>query len=188
MQATPAPQTAGIEAIHRGRILGIRQQDGGAAECALSQGAPFLVPGFSGPIPRCRGRDRAPARLRTGGDSRSQEFGFSPVARALPGVDWLCDATERGQAEGIVCRGGHGREGIRAVHLPCHVLRDYFYAADRHREWSKQPTYWGCLQLRVPRSCVSPSRFGSWSFIRRLQTRAPKRRSNAPTTFLSILN
>jgi len=45
MQATSAPQTAGIEAIHRGRIIGVRQK-GGAAECVLSQGAPVLVPAF----------------------------------------------------------------------------------------------------------------------------------------------
>src|SRR2546430_14108462 len=46
MQAAPAPQTAGIEAVHRGRIVGVRQKKG-AAECLLSQGAPVLCPLFS---------------------------------------------------------------------------------------------------------------------------------------------
>ena len=45
MQAAPTPQTASIEAIHRGRIVGVRQKEG-AAECVLSQGAPVLVPAF----------------------------------------------------------------------------------------------------------------------------------------------
>src|SRR5439155_20578888 len=45
MQAAPTPQTASIEAIHRGRIVGVRQKEG-AAECMLSQGAPVLVPAF----------------------------------------------------------------------------------------------------------------------------------------------
>jgi hypothetical protein len=37
--------------------------------------------------------------------------------------------------------------GIRAIHLPCHVLRDYFYLADRRREWRKQPTLYDVVRI-----------------------------------------
>jgi curved DNA-binding protein CbpA len=35
-----------------------------------------------------------------------------------------------------------GKLGIRAIHIPCRVIRDYFFAADRKRAWQyQQPLY-----------------------------------------------
>jgi hypothetical protein len=39
------------------------------------------------------------------------------------------------------------RLGIRAIHIPCPVLRDYFYVADRQRDWNKQPTLYEVLRV-----------------------------------------
>ncbi|MGH9354450.1 MAG: hypothetical protein ACRD2G_20155, partial [Terriglobia bacterium] len=39
------------------------------------------------------------------------------------------------------------RLGIRAIHLPCPVLRDYFYVGDRQREWGAQPTLYEVVRM-----------------------------------------
>jgi hypothetical protein len=48
----------------------------------------------------------------------------------------------------------HGCLGISALHFPCEVLRDYFYAADRRLPWEKQKNLYDIL--RIPRS-ASPA-------------------------------
>ena len=39
-----------------------------------------------------------------------------------------------------------GRLGISALHLPCEVLRNYFYVADRRLPWEKQKTFYDILR------------------------------------------
>jgi len=45
MGPAPAQKAQAIGGIHRGCIVGIRQENSGTAECVLGQGAPILVPG-----------------------------------------------------------------------------------------------------------------------------------------------
>lgn len=44
--------------------------------------------------------------------------------------------------------------GISAIHLRCEVLRDYFYAGNRHRSWDRQPSFYELLRVD---SRVSPA-------------------------------
>jgi hypothetical protein len=37
--------------------------------------------------------------------------------------------------------------GIRAIHIPCTVIRDYFFAANRNSTWSRQPSFYYLLHL-----------------------------------------
>ena len=39
-----------------------------------------------------------------------------------------------------------GRFGISGVHLPCDVLRDYFYVTDRHQTWDRQARLYEILR------------------------------------------
>ena len=39
-----------------------------------------------------------------------------------------------------------GRLGISSVHLPCEVLRDYFYVPNRRQPWDRQPSLYDILQ------------------------------------------
>src|SRR5260370_15794855 len=41
------------------------------------------------------------------------------------------------------------RLGISAVHLPCEVLRDYFYVGHRLRPWDRQPSFYGLLRVNT---------------------------------------
>jgi len=47
-----------------------------------------------------------------------------------------------------------GRLGISAVHLPCEVLRDYFYVGNRRRPWDRQPSFYDLLRVNTS---VSPA-------------------------------
>jgi hypothetical protein len=146
MQASPEPQTAAGETIHRGRIVGVRQQDG-ATECTLSRGAPVLVPSFL-------------ARYLSSGDEIQFPLGSGQVeihVRKAPASRQLREIyqvpighvtqpkEDKRKELFVVAETIQHRLGIRAVHLPCQVLRDYFYVADRHREWNKQPTLYDVL-------------------------------------------
>jgi hypothetical protein len=42
-----------------------------------------------------------------------------------------------------------GQFGIDAVHIPCPVIRDYFFAVNRNAAWPNQPTFY--YLLRLPR-------------------------------------
>ena len=37
--------------------------------------------------------------------------------------------------------------GIRAIHIPCTVIRDYFFSANRNSTWSRQPSFYYLLHL-----------------------------------------
>jgi hypothetical protein len=43
----------------------------------------------------------------------------------------------------------NGQFGIGAIHIPCTVIRDYFFCGDRNTAWAKQPTFY--YLLRLPR-------------------------------------
>ena len=40
-----------------------------------------------------------------------------------------------------------GQLGINTIHIPCHVIRDYFFAANRKASWPSQPTFYYVLRL-----------------------------------------
>jgi hypothetical protein len=40
-----------------------------------------------------------------------------------------------------------GQLGINTVHIPCHVIRDYFFAANRGAPWSSKPSFYYLLHL-----------------------------------------
>ena len=148
MQISPASQTGGVEAIHRGCIIGIKQRESGVAECALSQGAPIFVPAFL-------------AQYLGPGDEIALPIGSGQVeihVRKVPShrgfreiyhvpIGYVTHPKEDKRKElFVVAEVVAGRLGIRAVHLPCHALRDYFYVADRHRSSNSQPTLYDVLE------------------------------------------
>jgi len=74
----------------------------------------------------------------------------------------------------------HGCLGISALHFPCEVLRDYFYAADRRLPWEKQKNLYDIL--RIPRS-ASPAELRLAFRLSELELRA----AGAPTRDFNIL-
>src|SRR5438552_10220126 len=149
MQATPAPETAGIEAIHRGRIIGVRQKES-AAECVLSQGAPVLVPAFlaaylgSGDeIELPLGSNQAGTEIhvrKNGAARRLRELYQAPIG-------YVTRPKEDKRKELFVVAEVLGSGlGIRAVHLPWHAPRDYFSVPDRPADSNDQSTLYEALR------------------------------------------
>src|SRR5215831_19624942 len=172
-------QPASIEAVHHGSIISVRPANSGTAECVLSKGAPVLVPAFlagylgSGDeIQVPFGPDRAGTEIhvrKNGASRRMRELYQAPIGYVTrPKEDKRKDlfVTAEVLVSGL---------GINAIHLPCHALRDYFYLADRQREWRKQPTLYDAV--RIPQS-AGPGELRLSFKIRRLELQ----KEGAPTT------
>jgi hypothetical protein len=139
-------QSVSIETIHRGCITQVGPARNGAAECILKQGAPVVVPAFvatylgSGDeieIPFVPDQAGTEIHVRKNGSSRRlRELYQAQIGCvAHPKEDKRGDAFVAAEVAG-------SRLGIRSIHLPCRVVRDYFYVADRQREWDKQGTFY----------------------------------------------
>src|SRR5579859_7469685 len=137
-------QPVSIEAVHRGCVTQVRPAGNGAAECILKQGAPVLVPALlaaylgSGDeieIPLVPNQAGIEIHVRKNASSRR----LRELYQAQIGC--VTQPKEDKHRELFVTAEVTGsRLGIRSIHLPCPVVRDYFYVADRQREWDKQET------------------------------------------------
>ncbi|HEX5481858.1 MAG TPA: hypothetical protein VFZ08_04455, partial [Terriglobia bacterium] len=154
MAASATAQSVPVEIIHHGWITNVRPVKDGAAECVLNQGAPVIVPAFlavylgSGDeieIPLGPNRAGVEIHVRKNAASRGiRELYQAPVG-------YITQPKENKRKELFVAAEVIGSGlGITTIYLPCHVLRDYFYLADRQREWGKQPTLYEIV--RMPQS------------------------------------
>ena len=70
--------------------------------------------------------------------------------------------------------------GILTVQFRCNVLRDYFYVADRHRGWDRQPSFYELLRVDPK---VSPTELRIAFKLRSLEVRT----SNGPSDHIRSL-
>lgn len=147
MGTIAAQQAQAIEGVHRGCIVGIGRESRGAVECALDQGAPVLLPGFMAryldagdeiQLPLSSGQVEIQVR-KASAPRRMRELYYVSIGNATQ------SKVDKRKELFVMAETIETRMGIRAVHIPCPVLRDYFYVADRHREWNKQPTLYKVL-------------------------------------------
>jgi hypothetical protein len=171
-------QAASIETTHRGCITHVRPASNGSAECVLKQGAPVAVPsllaaylgtGDEIEIPLAPDQPGIEIHVRKNASSRR----LRELYQAQIGC--VTQPKEDKHRELFVTAEVAGsRLGIRSIHLPCRVVRDYFYVADRQREWDKQPTLYDVV--RAPQH-VGPAELRLAFKIRQLELqkeRAPK--------------
>src|SRR5208282_3036825 len=62
-----------------------------------------------------------------------------------------------------------GRLGIGTIHLPCEVVRDYFYVATRHQAWERQANLYDTLRISAT---ASPAELRLAFNLRQLELRA----------------
>jgi hypothetical protein len=62
-----------------------------------------------------------------------------------------------------------GALGIKGIHLPAPAVRDYFYQADRRRQWAEPPTLYGLLRVAPS---ASPGDLRLAYKVRRLELQA----------------
>ncbi len=140
--ATQAP----TETVYGGMIVRVTPQGDGAV-CQLSRGAPLIV---SGVLARYLGAGDEIAAPLGGAEPVGTELYVRKTAgsRSLRDlyqapVGYVTQPREDKRKELFVTAEVRGsRLGIAAVHIPCPAVRDYFYTADRHRDWGTQrPLY-----------------------------------------------
>src|SRR5215469_10738681 len=151
MEPSSNPFTANIEAVHHGSITTVRLENSGTAQCVLSKGAPVLVSAFlaaylgSGDeIQVTLGPDQLGTEIHVRKNVASRfirELYEAPIGYVTrPKEDKRKElfVTAEVLASGL---------GIKAIHLPCHAVRDYFYLADRQHEWRNQPTLYEAVRM-----------------------------------------
>src|SRR6516162_3094736 len=147
MPASANPAT--IEAVHHGSITKVQPANDGTAECVLVKGAPIRVAAFlaaylgSGDeiqVPLGSNQVGTEIHVRKNAASRRiREIYQAPIG-------YVTQPKEDKRKELFVAAQVLGSGlGITAVHLPCHLLRDYFYVGDRQPELRKQPTLYEIL-------------------------------------------
>src|SRR5215469_1803522 len=156
MEPSSNASAANIEAVHHGSITTVRPRNSGKAECVLSKGAPVLVPAFlaayldSGDeIQVPLGPDQLGTEIhvrKNGASRRMRELYEAPI--------WYVTRPKEDKRKElfVVANMVGSRLGVATIHLPCHVLRDYFYVADRQHEWRKQPTLYEVLRMPLSAS------------------------------------
>ena len=78
--------------------------------------------------------------IRKPSSSKSDVYQVKVGYAALPKQDRRGEFFVRVQVVG-------GQLGINTVHIPCHVIRDYFFAANRSAPWSSKPSFYYLLHL-----------------------------------------
>ena len=78
---------------------------------------------------------------KTSTASRRQDVYQAPISYAAQPKP---DKRDRLYVRAEVLR---GQLGISSVHLPCEVLRDYFYVANRHQPWERQTTLYDTVRI-----------------------------------------
>ena len=152
MPASSKP--ANVKTVYHGSITSVRPTNTGAAECALTKGAPVLVPAFLAPYLGSGDEIQVPlGSNQVGPEIHVRKNVASRRLRELyqGQIGYVTQPKEDKRGELFVTAKITGSGlGIAAIHLPCDVLRDYFYVADRKGEWRKQPTLYDVV--RIPQS------------------------------------
>ena len=174
--ARPATQTLA-------RVLELKPQDSKLV-CTTAEGREFTLTRLVGANVRI-GDDVAVADSTGAATANTEVYIRKPSARgadvyqikagyaALPKQDKREESFVRVQVR-------DGQFGIDAVHIPCLVIRDYFFAVNRGVFWPKQPTFY--YLLRLPRDVT----FKELRLAYRLR-RFELQKENAPKTDLATL-
>jgi len=146
-----AVTSAPVETVYGGLIVRVTLQ-GDRTVCQLSQGAPVIVSSVLGrylgtgdeiAVP-LGGKEPAGTEIyvrKAAGSRRLCDLYQAPIGYVTqPKADKRKELFVAGEVR-------DSRLGITAIHMPCPVVRDYFYVADRHREWGQQPTLYDAVGM-----------------------------------------
>src|SRR5215467_10290092 len=151
MEGSVQPANGVAEAVRRG-VVSDAEAEGNNVACRFTDGGRILVSRFLaahvGPgdeIAFSLAIDSVGARTelyirKSASSRRSRDVYQAPISYAAqPKAD------KRGQLY-VRAEVSSGRLGIFSVHVPCEILRDYFYVANRHRPWERQTSLYDNLR------------------------------------------
>jgi len=146
-----AVTSAPVETVYGGLIVRVTPQ-GDRAVCQLSRGAPLIVSSVLGrylgtgdeiaaPL---GGEEPAGTEIyvrKAAGSRRLHDLYQAPIG-------YVTQPKEDKRRELFVAAEVRdSRLGITSICIPCPVVRDYFYVADRRREWGQQPALYDVVGM-----------------------------------------
>src|SRR5436309_9426605 len=172
------------ETIRRGRVVEIRPE-ADKVTCRFSNGGRVLVsnflaahirPGDEIDFPLAIDSAGAGTELyirKTSSSGRSRDLYQAPICYAAqPKADKRDNLYVRAEVSA-------GHLGICSIHLPCDVLRDCFYVANRGQSWECQPTLYEILRVTP---AVSLAELRLAFKLRHLELRAASASKREPST------
>ena len=100
---------------------------------------------------------------KTSSPTRSRDLYQAPICYATQ------PKTDRREHLYVRAAVSAGRLGIGTIHLPCEVVRDYFYVAARHQAWERQANLYDTLRISAT---ASPAELRLAFRLRELELRA----------------
>jgi curved DNA-binding protein CbpA len=152
MEVSVQPANGVAEAVRRG-VVSDTEAEGNNVAYRFTDGGSILVSNFLathiGPgdeidFPLAIDSACAGTELyvrKTSSSRRSRDLYQAPISYAAqPTAD---------KREQLYARAGvsKGRLGICSIHLPCEVVRNYFYVASRHQPWERQTSLYETLRI-----------------------------------------
>ena len=143
--------SAPVETVYGGSIVRVTLQ-GDRAVCQLNQGAPLIVSSVLGRYLGAGDEITAPLGgeepagteiyvRKAAGSLRLHDLYQAPIGYVTQ------PKADKRKELFVTAEVRHSRLGITAIYVPCPVVRDYFYVADRHREWGQQPTLYDVVGM-----------------------------------------
>jgi curved DNA-binding protein CbpA len=157
------------------RVVSEANRDGEKTVCHFNDGGGILLSNFLGALIRPGdeinfplANDSAAAGTeiyirKTSSSGRSRDLYQAPISYA---AQPKADKRERLYVRTEVPT---SRLGISSIHLPCEVVRDYFYVARRREPWERQTSLYDVLRI-TPTASLAELRVASR--LRQLQLRA----------------
>ena len=144
--------TRTADTVRHGRIVEVKQE-GGKSALRFGDGASVFVSNFLTAHIRPGDEIDFPLAIEPAGAGtelyihknsravRSADVYQAPISYAAQ------PKTDRQDQLYVPAEVSPGRLGISSIQLPCEVLRDYFYVANRHQSWERQPTLYDTLRI-----------------------------------------
>ena len=173
------------------RVVSEANQDGEKMVCHFNDGgsvllsnflAAFIRPGdeIDFPLPIDSAEARTEIYIRKPSSSeRSRDLYQAPLSYA---AQPKTDKRERLYVRAEVSKGGLG---ISSMHLPCDVVRDYFYVATRRQPWERQTSLYDAMRI-TPTASLAELRVAFR--LRQLELRAAGASNRDSATLERALN
>ena len=163
-----------VQTIRHG-FVSKAKREGDKTACHFSDGGSIVVSNFLGAHIRTGDEIDFPLTLdspgagtefyihKTSSLTRSRDLYQAPIRYA---TEPKTDKREHLYVRAAVSA---GRLGIGTIHLPCEVVRDYFYVATRRQAWERQANLYDILRISAT---VSPAELRLAFNLRQLELRA----------------
>jgi hypothetical protein len=152
MGASIQSSTDGAEAILR-RVVSGTKREGEKMVCHFNDGGSILLSNFLATLIRSGDEINFPLPTGSAGagseiyvhktsfSGRTRDLYQAPISYA---AQPKADKRDRLYVRAEVSQGGLG---ISCIHLPCEVVRDYFYGSTRRQRWERQTSLYDVLRI-----------------------------------------